>query len=247
MASTSGGQSLQACQAFMAAAREGDVGALERMLGVEPDGQPRDGSSASDLESMHRALLMSADEEGMSALMHAASNGHVHVLRLLLDHPCADPAGMMMLAKKRCWYSFTITGGYIALMFAAAHGHVAAMRLLLGHPSADPAAMVAVVTPEGRSALVAAAQFAVGTYPSTSGTPPRSCAPLLLLLRRVAVESQPSDDQQAHMSKVMEALCPHSGPHAHGPRSNEMFGIDRPDDVRDECVRLLLEFRARGF
>ncbi|KAG1677948.1 hypothetical protein FOA52_001366 [Chlamydomonas sp. UWO 241] len=40
------------------------------------------------------------------------------------------------------------------------------------------------------------------------------------------------------MSEVMEALC-------EGPRSNEMFDNDTPDDARDESIRLLLACGAR--
>jgi hypothetical protein len=87
---------------------------------------------------------------------------------------------------------------------------------------------MAVRTPAGASALVVAA----GTSPSTPRTPPRSCAPLLLLLRRVSVEQQPNNAQQAHMTKVRGALC------RQGPRWQEMFGQDQPDDVRDECICL---------
>ncbi|KAG1678731.1 hypothetical protein FOA52_012770 [Chlamydomonas sp. UWO 241] len=69
--------------------------------------------------------------------------------------------------------------------------------------------------------------------------PKRSCAPLLLLLSRVAVQPQPSDAaEQAHMSKVMEALC-------QGPGSKQMFDDDQPDDDRDECVRVLIACGAR--
>jgi hypothetical protein len=110
------------------------------------------------------------------------------------------------------------------------HPAVEVLRLLLEHPSADPAAMLGAAVGRGTTAVMAAAAFAVGLSPA------RSCAPLLFVLRRVAVESQPSDDQQAHMTNVMGLLC--QGPY---PRSEEMFGTDQPDDARDECVRLLLE------
>jgi hypothetical protein len=69
---------------------------------------------------------------------------------------------------------------------------------------------------------------------------PPSCAPLLFLLRRVAVQPQPCDAQEAHMSRVMETLM-------EGPRSGALFDDDLPDDARDESLRLLLEFGARGF
>jgi hypothetical protein len=112
------------------------------------------------------------------------------------------------------------------------------MRILLDHPSADPAAMMAVRSTAGISVFVAAAGCAAGV--PTFGTSTRSCAPLLLLLRR-GVESQSCEStQQAHVSEVMEALCK-------GPRSKELFDDDTPDDDRDECVRLLLEMGANSF
>lgn len=58
--------------------------------------------------------------------------------------------------------------------------------------------------------------------------------PLLLLLRRVAMDPRPCDDQRARMTKVLEMLCK-------GPGSKSVFDSDKPHDVRDECVRLLLE------
>jgi hypothetical protein len=101
------------------------------------------------------------------------------------------------------------------------------------------------------SALVAAAAFAAGDdaadysddddddddEEAVAERPAPSCIPLLFLLRRVAMQPQPCDNQEAHMSKVMEVLMD-------GPRSGVMFDDDQPDDARDECIRLLLEFGA---
>jgi hypothetical protein len=237
--------------ALSLAAEQGDVYVLRLLLDhpcADPAAMMRtnsDGStalmwSASEglLEAMRLLLdhpsadpaemMMRARYDGCTALMFAASEGHVAAVRLLLDHPSADPAVMTMHAN---------TNGDIALIAAAFNGHVDALRLLLDHPSADAAAMVAVRNTEDGSALIAAAGFAAG-QPADPPTCP--CTPLLFLLRRVAVESQPSDAHKAHMTKVMEVLC-------HGPRSNEMFGSDRPDDARDECICLLLERGARGY
>ncbi|KAG1681541.1 hypothetical protein FOA52_014047 [Chlamydomonas sp. UWO 241] len=72
------------------------------------------------------------------------------------------------------------------------------------------------------------------------GRKPPSFAPLLLLLRRVAAQPQACDAQEAHMSRVMDALM-------QGPLSGAKAGDDQPDDARDECVRLLLDFGASGF
>jgi len=168
-----------------------------------------------------RVVLQLSD--GATALTFAAINGHVACTRLLLYHPSADAAAMMML---------TTSSGVTALMAAAAHGHVECMGLLLNHPSADAAAMMKLKDFDGASAFTSAAQFASQCGAGSSAC--TLCAPLLLLLRRVAKEPQPSDDAEwAHMTKVMEALCRTS--------PNKLFGDDKPDDARDECVRLLLE------
>jgi hypothetical protein len=178
------------------------------------------------------AMMMLTNSYGFSAFMWAAAAGHVECMRQLIEHPAADAAAMMMLGN---------ADGTTALMLAAQAGHIECMRQLLDHPSAADAAMLAVRAPGVAiaSALTDAAAFAAGStvWLGPRPAPTRSCAPLLLLLRRVAVEPQPGGDaQQAHMSKVMQVLC-------QGPRSNELFDDGTPDDVRDECVRLLL---ARG-
>ncbi|KAG1665035.1 hypothetical protein FOA52_003210 [Chlamydomonas sp. UWO 241] len=215
-----------------AASAQGDVASMQRLLGVEPGGGQS--SSAVDdaaQESMQRAMLEAADGDGVTALMHAAYHGRVEAMCVLLYHPSADAAAMIMHATK--------LGGN-ALTLATSNGQVDAMRLLLDHPSANPAVMMAAQTATaGMCSLVASAHFAAGTSPSTSRTPPRSCMSLLLLLRRVALEPQPSDAQQALMRKVMQVLF-------QGPRPKEMFDQDQPDDVRDECVCLLLEHGARA-
>jgi hypothetical protein len=169
-------------RALRLAAGEGDVAALETLLGAAADAVP---------------MLMAADEKGKTALMYAAMCGSVNALRLLLDHPSADAAAMMMV---------TNSGGSNALMFSAFCGQAAAMRVLLDHASADPAAMMAARSTNGVSALTAAAWFAAGRPTGYPRALPRSCAPLLLLLRRVAVEPHPNDAQQTHMSKVMDAV-----------------------------------------
>jgi hypothetical protein len=142
---------------------------------------------------------------------------------------------------------YAANDGFIALILAADTGQCEAMRLLLDHPSADPAAMMAVRSTAGISALIAAAAFAVHADPPT-----RSCAPLLLLLRRVAVES-PCDAQKAHMTEVMEVMCQDQqleNDEEDGQEVEEgegLFDDDRPDDARDECVRILLERGAAIF
>ncbi|KAG1673761.1 hypothetical protein FOA52_002330 [Chlamydomonas sp. UWO 241] len=179
-------------------------------------------------------MIKHVKENGRTSLLEAAEAGQgsqVDAMRLLLDHPSADPGRMLMHADGCC---------STALLLAASGGHVDAMLLLLDHPSANSAAMMAIRSSEGASVLTVAAEWAVGvTFPSCRST--RSCAPLLLLLRRVAEEPQPCDDaQQAHMSEVMKALC-------QGTRSQALFASDQPNAERDECIRLLLEFGADIF
>ncbi|KAG1659974.1 hypothetical protein FOA52_010607 [Chlamydomonas sp. UWO 241] len=109
--------------------------------------------------------------------------------------------------------------------------------------------MIAVRGVQGASALTIAARFAAGgSSPHLTDNAP-SCVPLLLLLRRVTVEPEPSDAHQAHMTLVMEALC--QGPPEDEEEKMEepvsLFDVDYPDDARDECVHLLLEQGAGGF
>jgi ankyrin repeat protein len=183
------------------------------------------------------AMMMHTGFDGWTVLMCSAHAGDVDTMRLLLDHPSADAAAMMMHA---CGDH---RSGQTALMMSAEVGDLKVMRLLLDHPSADAAAMVAVRGPADVSTLALAAGFAAGQpcWPDcTPGAPPRSCVPLLLLLRRVPLDAQPSDAHQAHMTEVTGELCK-------GPCSGEMFDVDQPDDARDEVVRLLLMHGAGGF
>ncbi|KAG1657228.1 hypothetical protein FOA52_011516 [Chlamydomonas sp. UWO 241] len=167
------------------------------------------------------------DNEGWTALMWAAQFAHLDAMRVLLDHPSDVLPAMMMHAS---------SDGHATLSLAAHNGQIGAMRLLLDHPSADPARMMAFHGVSGRSALVSAAQFAARS-PAASAPPP-SCDPLLLLLRGAAMQPGLRDAQEAHMSKVMEALM-------EGPQLGALFDDDQADGPRDEVVCLLLEFGAR--
>jgi hypothetical protein len=195
---------------------------------------------------------MLGDSSGYTALMHTAWNGNVAAMRLLLDHPSANPAVMLMHTSEHGW---------TAVMRAAQSGMVDAMRLLLDHPSADPAAMLAFDSAaylgHGYSALLGAAWFATrcGYGPEADGSPARAFAPLLFLLRRVAADPQPGDAQQAHMNEVVEILVGRAAL-GHDPDEEDSEGEeerksllsdDQPDNARDECVRLLLELDADIF
>ncbi|KAG1680971.1 hypothetical protein FOA52_009930 [Chlamydomonas sp. UWO 241] len=179
-------------------------------------------------------MMVLANDDGDTVLMLAADAGHVEAMRLLLDNPSANAA---MFASD----------GKTVLMRAAHNGQVRVMRLLLNHPSANAAAMMAFDEELECSALVEAAKFAAGFADEA----PRSCAPLLLLLRRVAADPQQGPEQQAHMTKVMEVLGrvneEDSDEDDEEDERMSLLADDQPDAARDECVRLLLEFVAKGF
>jgi ankyrin repeat protein len=240
------------CQALLTAVAKGDLAVMEQLMSANPglgmigDAKGRtalmcaaaEGNAPSmrlllDHPSADPAVMMRlGDDLGGTALMYAAVNGNVDAMRLLLDHPSADSAAMMAHAA-------VPAGGLTTLMAAAMYGHVDALRLLLDHPSADASAMMELsFGVEGTTALVCAARFAAQALDESDPVLRSRCAPLLFLLRRIAVQPQPSDAQQAHMTKVMEALC-------QGPRSNELFDVDQPEDARDECVHLLMEYGAQ--
>ncbi|KAG1674029.1 hypothetical protein FOA52_000335 [Chlamydomonas sp. UWO 241] len=207
------------------------------------------------------AVLVRPNAHGLTALMVAARAGHIEAMHLLLEHPCADPATMMMCtasvgfnplmwaalygqtgamrllldhpyANPAAMMMQTNNLGWTAFMLAASNNQVEVMRLLLNHPSADPAAMITHRSSTDECALTAAALCAADHWR------PDSWRPLLLLLHRVAMEPQPCIDQRTCMTKVLEMLC-------RGQLSKALFVSDQPDDVRDECIYLLLERGAR--
>lgn len=71
------------------------------------------------------------------------------------------------------------------------------------------------------------------------------CEALLFLLRRITVDPQPSDAQQAHMTKVMYHLCRDIEIWGEEEEEEERYmnvvDNDQPDAARDECIRLLIE------
>ncbi|KAG1672945.1 hypothetical protein FOA52_012390 [Chlamydomonas sp. UWO 241] len=176
-------------------------------------------------------------------LMWTAAYGRVDAMRLLLEHPSANPAAMLV---------HTDGNGETVIMTAAGRGHVEALRLLLDNPSADlPAASLATRKEIGpwmrdNSALTLAAGFAVGqsqlTFLLASDDP--SCEALLLLLRRVPVDRH-SRKLRAHMTEVMEVLFQEDDLEWDEPV--DLCGVDQPNNARGECVRLLLEHGADGY
>ncbi|KAG1677157.1 hypothetical protein FOA52_000963 [Chlamydomonas sp. UWO 241] len=257
-----------ACAAFIEAAQEGNLSPLQQLMSINDAAElmaatDEEGSTGfmhaawcGHVEAMRLllghpsanapAMMMQAESGGSTALVLAAQYGHVDAMRLLLDHPSADASAMMMHEDGTGW---------TALMWVAQEGHVDAMRLLLDHPLTEPAAMMTHSAGDGTTALIAASRnghvdavrllldhpsAATSAMTAFSDALPPSCAPLLFLLRRVAMQPQPCDAQEAHMSRVMVTLMA-------GPRSGALFDDNQPDDVRDECIRLLLEFGARGF
>jgi hypothetical protein len=224
--------------ALMFAASQGRVDAM-RLLLDHPSADPA-------------TMVMHTNSNGDSALMLSTNKGRVDAMRLLLDHPSTDAAAMMVHASN---------DGATVLLCAASEGEVDVLRLLLDHPSADPAAMLSLFdSARGISALVCAANFAVSGSPLDGdyggdelvlkrvlNKSMRSFAPLLFLLRRVAEDPQPSDVQEAHMTKVMEALCQVVYEGDEEEQEQTLFDDDQPDAARDESIRLLLEHGATPY
>jgi hypothetical protein len=222
------------------ACKAGDVAAIQRLLHASADPAEMLNTSNNDLDNG----LNINGLNGWTALMYAAEGGNVSALRLLLDHPSADPADMLMRTNQH---------GHTAIMRAAYFGRVDAMRLLLDHPSADPVGILAYdsTASDGRgySALTGAAIFAINGAGASS-----TALGLLFLLRRVAAGPQPSN-AQAHMTNVLAILggrdeeedSENSEDEEEREERLTLLGVDHPDDERDECVRLLLECGAVGF
>jgi hypothetical protein len=111
------------------------------------------------LRSTQASVLRLTDAAGQTALSYAAEGGHVEAMRVLLDHPSADPATMLVVA---------CNVGITALMHAAAGGHVGAMRVLLDHPSANPATMMMLTCNDIHHSLPCGGQTAL-SYAAAEG------------------------------------------------------------------------------
>lgn len=92
------------------------------------------------------------------------------------------------------------------------------------------------------AALFAAAGVASGAFSSTFDGPcaddtTHPCAPLLLLLQRIPVETTPRAEEA--FSQVMEIM------YEKAPTSVKLFDDARPDGTHDACLDLLLRHGAR--
>ncbi|KAG1678851.1 hypothetical protein FOA52_003519 [Chlamydomonas sp. UWO 241] len=87
-------------------------------------------------------MMRHARSGGGTVLMEAVH--HVDAMRLLLDHPCADPVAMMMHTDDR---------GSTTLIRAAVNGRADAMSLMLDHPAANATAMMLHASHDGSTAL----------------------------------------------------------------------------------------------
>jgi uncharacterized protein len=119
------------------AAREGDLSEVQRLVGQDP------------------GLLDARDDAGNTPLLHASSEGHVGVVRWLLDEgaainqqqdrmrtalwcACSDGHAPMvrLLVERGADPSLATSWGSTPLMVASEKGHPEVVRFLLGHRSA---------------------------------------------------------------------------------------------------------------
>jgi len=124
-------------------------------------------STAKEIIKRFAALAVSeADDQGMTALMHATVCGHASMTRILLE------AGSKTEAAE-------ITRGYTPLMLAAKEGHHPVARTLVNHGADSSAAnilgetAVSVAKQFGHDALAAflAVSAAKGSSPASAETP----------------------------------------------------------------------------
>jgi ankyrin repeat protein len=127
-------QAQQRAEALLVTAERGDIGALDALLGRNPDTDVRDSCDWTPLMKAalngHRdaakrllsagAAVDAMDKGGYTALMLAASNNHADVIDLLVER------GAMIDAQER-------TQGFTALIWAAQRGHADAVATLLRH------------------------------------------------------------------------------------------------------------------
>ncbi|TNJ27645.1 Ankyrin repeat protein 2 [Giardia muris] len=89
------------------------------------------------------SLVGQRDENGWTALMYAAQNGHLTVLKLLLEHEATQRDG----------------SGWTALMYAAMNGHLECAQMLSPHEAGLQSTQVEWEMQAGASALMIAARW----------------------------------------------------------------------------------------
>ena len=87
-----------------------------------------------DLSKVEQLIAVGADpgvsyQDGRTALMATSYNGHLDIVKRLLQDERVDPAAVDI-------------SGFTALMDASANGHLDVVKLLLSHPRTDPTAIV---------------------------------------------------------------------------------------------------------
>ncbi|KAH8388346.1 hypothetical protein KR093_004739 [Drosophila rubida] len=139
-------------QEFLEAARNGNIGHIEKVLSQK-------GKRAGPLASLRRTGVNVQDSGGYSALHHACLNGHEDIVRLLLAHEAStnlpdsrgsSPLHLAAWAGETDIVRLLLTQPYrpasanlqtieqeTPLHCAAQHGHTGALALLLSH-DADP-------------------------------------------------------------------------------------------------------------
>jgi uncharacterized protein len=158
------------------AAEAGDSEEVERLVGQDP------------------GLLDALDFPGMTPLMYASEQGHVGVVRLLLDKGAAvnkqslhDGAALTyasyrdhtpvvrLLLERGADPSIAAAAGTLPLACACIHGHLEIVRSLLAHPSAK--ALINHRDDDGQTALWRTCEFGesgVARALLESGADPRS-------------------------------------------------------------------------
>jgi len=184
-----------------------------------------------DESRMEALLSASADPWGLvmgageKAIMAAVLGGKKGAVQLLLGHPELNAAAMIAARPNDQRIS----------MVAATCGDVGCMELVLD--ACDDDTLLACDL-DGDSALVYAAWFAVQGHPDPDQHRGPSWDPLLFMLRRFRAATggaQVLVEQIPRVMRVLDAVL-RAADAANG-------GLD-PDDARDECMLVLIEFGA---
>jgi hypothetical protein len=157
-------------------------------------------------------MLLRTHNHGWTSLIYAAEGGHLDALRLLLNHPSADPAAMLAFDS-----AASDGHGYSALIGAASGAAYFAIHCTYG-PGVGPGAHASSPARPFAPLLFLLRRVAADPQPGDAQQAHMTKVMEILGGRNEAYSEESEDEEECET----------------------LLSDDQPDTARDECVRQLL-------